>query len=277
LPCSNNFPLDNAYHAVISLFILQTERLTKTNGENKMFRRIIIFYGLTWFFLMLLGGVQQATGVVPAEIGLAQWGPGLAALLMLVIFRRDGFKITFFAKDTPHLRFLYAALIPLGVGLVIYLLKFLIPMQSTAVPGIFDNLPLTLLWIPLGAIGEEIGWRGYLHKKLDPHMRGLFSSLLVGILWMPIHVHFLAQGPVFLFFFALMIISYSIVIYALVQDTNFNVLLASIFHLAINLANLLVLDVIYETSFMMISSLVWMVVAAGVVFLKRDLFLSSKE
>ena len=242
-----------------------------------MFRRIIIFYVMAWFFLMLLGGVQQTTGVVPAEIGLAQWGPGIAALLMLVIFHRDGFKITFFAKGTPALLYLYAVLIPLGVGLVIYLLKFLIQIKSAEVPVIFENLPLTLLWIPLGAIGEEIGWRGYLHKKLDPHMRGLFSSLLVGLLWMPIHVHFLSQGPVFLFFFALMIMSYSVVIYALVQDTNFNVLLASIFHLAINLANLLVLDVIYETSFMMISSLVWVIVAAVIVFLKRDLFLSSKD
>ena len=150
-------------------------------------------------------------------------------------------------------------------------------MQSAAVPKIFDNLPLTLLWIPLGAIGEEIGWRGYLHKKLDPHMRGLFSSLLVGILWMPIHVHFLSQGPVFLFFFALTAISWSIVIYALVRDTNFDVLLASIFHMAINLASLFVLNVIYQTSFMMINSLVWVIVATVIVFLKRDLFLGSKD
>ena len=38
-----------------------------------------------------------------------------------------------------------------------------------------------VLWMPLGALGEELGWRGYLHKKLDPRIRGLFSSLLVGI------------------------------------------------------------------------------------------------
>ena len=242
-----------------------------------MFKRIVVFYVLTWFFLMLLGGVQQATGVVPAAIGLAQWGPGIAALLMLLIFRKDGFKITFFSKGTPARRYLYAFLIPLGVGLVVYLVRFLIPMKSTAAPGIFDNLSLTLLWIPLGALGEEIGWRGYLHKKLDARMRGLFSSLLVGILWMPIHVTFLTQGPVFLIFFALMIMSYSVVIYALVQDTNFNVLLAVVFHVAINLANLLFLDVIYQTSFMIINSLAWVIVAAVVVFLKRDLFLGSRN
>jgi len=131
--------------------------------------------------------------------------------------------------------------------------------------------------MPLGALGEELGWRGYLHKKLDPRMRGLFSSLLVGVLWMPIHVAFLGEGVVFLAFLILLIISYSVVIYALVQDTGFNVLLASIFHLAINLTNLLFLDVIYETSFMMVNSAVWTITAVIVVLLKKDVFFASQK
>jgi hypothetical protein len=56
---------------------------------------------------------------VPAEISLPQWGPGLAALLMLVLFRKDGHKIIFHAKGTPALRYLSAALIPAGAALVL--------------------------------------------------------------------------------------------------------------------------------------------------------------
>jgi membrane protease YdiL (CAAX protease family) len=242
-----------------------------------MFLRIGIFYVLTWFFLMLLGGVQQETGLLPAEIGLAQWGPGLAALLMLLIFRKDRHKIVFFSKETPVIRYLFAALIPVGVGLVVLLVSSLVPMESSATPAPYNSLLLFVLWMPLGALGEEFGWRGYLHKKLDPRMRGLLSSLLVGALWMPIHVHFLAEGPVFVFFLAVLIISYSVVIYALVQDTGFNVLLATIFHLSINFTNLLFLDVIYETPFMMVNGLVWAVVAAIVVLTKRDIFLRPKS
>jgi hypothetical protein len=89
---------------------------------------------------------------------------------------------------------------------------------------------------------------------------------------MPIHVTFLSRGPVFVFLLTVLIVSYSVVIYALVQDTSFSVLLASIFHLAINLSNLLFLDVIYETSFMMINALVWAAVAIVVVILRRNLF-----
>jgi len=241
-----------------------------------MFLRIGIFYVLTWFFLMLLGGLQQATGILPPEIGLAQWGPGIAALLMLVIFRKDGPKITFFSKGTPVLRYAYAALIPLGVSLVVFLIKSLMSIQhSPDYPTYGAFLPM-VLWMPFGAIGEELGWRGYLHKKLDPRMRGLWSSLMVGLLWMPIHVAFYSKGPVFLFFLALLIISYSVVIYALVQDTGFSVVLASIFHLFINVSNLLFLDVIYETPFMIMNALVWVVVAIVVVVRKKELFFATK-
>ncbi|MGZ9165401.1 MAG: CPBP family intramembrane glutamic endopeptidase [Anaerolineales bacterium] len=242
-----------------------------------MFLRISVFYVLTWLFLMLLGGIQQETGLLPAEIGLAQWGPGIAALLMLLIFRKDGHKIVFFSKDTTVLRYLFAALIPVGVGLIVLLISSLLPLGTSATRMAYDSLLLLILWAPFGALGEEIGWRGYLHKTLDTRMRGLFSSLLVGILWMPIHVHFFAQGPVFLFFLVLLIISYSVVIYALVQDTGFNVMLATIFHLSINLTNLLYLDVIYQTSFMMINGIVWVVVAAILILTKRDIFLTPKS
>ena len=68
-----------------------------------MYLRVGVFYVLTWFFLMMLGGIQQATGILPPQIGLPQWGPGIAALLMLVIFRKDGFKISFFSKETSVL------------------------------------------------------------------------------------------------------------------------------------------------------------------------------
>lgn len=241
-----------------------------------MFLRVAVFYILTWFFLILFGGIQQATGILPPQIGLAQLAPGVAALLMLVIFRRDNFRIKFLSKETPPVRYLLAALIPAGLGLVVFLIRSIIPMESSPLPDVYDNMLLVILWTPLGALGEELGWRGYLHKKLDTRMRGLASSVLVGLLWMPIHVTFLTQGPVFIFLLALWFISVSIVIYALVQDIGFSVLVATIFHLVINLINLLVLDVLYVTSYWVVNVIVWAIAAAVTIYLKRDVFLSSK-
>ncbi|HSV85708.1 MAG TPA: hypothetical protein VLH85_03980 [Levilinea sp.] len=96
-------------------------------------------------------------------------------------------------------------------------------------------------------------------------------------MWTPIHITFLAEGPVFVFFLALTIISYSIVIYALVQDTGFSVILAAILYLSINLTNLAFLDVIYETPFMMVNGIVWAAAAAIVLLMKRETFLAPKS
>ena len=73
-----------------------------------MFLRIGLFYVWTWFFLILLGGLQQATGILPPEVGLAQWGPGIAGLLMLWIFRKDNHRMVFFSKDIPAPHYLFA-------------------------------------------------------------------------------------------------------------------------------------------------------------------------
>jgi membrane protease YdiL (CAAX protease family) len=241
-----------------------------------MIIQIGVFYILTWIFLMVLGGLQQATGILPPQIGLAQWGPGLAALLTLVIFRKDGFKITFFTKETPTMRYLGAVLVPAGIGLLVFLIRSFVPLASSPAPDVFDQLLLVLIWTPLGALGEELGWRGYLHKKLDTKLSGLVSSLIVGLLWLPIHISFLSQGPVLLLFLAVWFVSLSIVIYGLVRDTGFSVLLAAIFHLTLNLVNLLIIDVYYNPTFWAINSLIWAIAAGIFVFSKKEFYLGKK-
>jgi hypothetical protein len=44
----------------------------KANEKMKTLVRVSLFYVFMWFFLMLLGGIQQETGLLPPEIGLAQ-------------------------------------------------------------------------------------------------------------------------------------------------------------------------------------------------------------
>jgi membrane protease YdiL (CAAX protease family) len=239
-----------------------------------MILRVVVFYLLTWLFLIVLGGLQQATGLLPAEIGLAQWGPGIAALCMFVLFHKDAHRLVLRAKGTPARRYLAAALLPFGLGLLVYLILAVLNIAKPAQQVVFQSLPIAVLWMPLGALGEELGWRGYLQKMLHPRLRGLYSSLLVGLLWMPIHVHFFSQGPLYLLLLAVLIPSYSIVLFAWMPGSGFEVLLASVFHLSINLTNLLFLDVIYSTTFMLVNALVWAAAAALFVLARRDLYLA---
>lgn len=242
-----------------------------------MLLRIGVFYVLAWVFLVVLGGIQQETGIPSPDISLPQWGPGIAALLMLLLFRKDRHTLIFFSKDTPPARYLAAALIPAGAALLVWLIASLLNIQPSGDPPVVVSLPLILLWTPLGALGEEIGWRGYLHKTLDPRMRGIVSSAIVGLLWMPIHLSFFGRGLVMVVLLFVLITAYSITIFALVHDRGFDILLATIVHLAINAGNLLFLDIIYETPLMAINASIWAILAAIIVMRTPSIFLASNH
>lgn len=242
-----------------------------------MWIRIGVFYVLAWVVLVVLGGIQQATGIPSPDISLPQWGPGIAALLMILLFRKDRHTMVFFSKDTTTVRYLAAALVPAGAALLVWLIASLLSIQPSGEPPAYASLPLLLLWMPFGALGEEIGWRGYLHKTLDSRMRGVVSSVIVGLLWTPIHLSFFGRGLAMVVLLFLLITAYSIVMFALVRDQGFNVLLATIFHLAINVGNLLFLDIIYETPLMVINASIWAILAAIVMMRHPSIFLNEKR
>lgn len=240
-----------------------------------MILRIGIFYVLTYFFLMLLGGTSQAVGI-PPEIGLAQWGPGIAGLLMLLLFRKDQFRMTFISSKTSLTRYLLVLVIPALAAAITYGITQIISFESTATGVTFASPLLALLLTPFGALGEEIGWRGYLHKRLDMRMTGFVSSIIVGLLWMLIHLQLLMNGFPFILFLIPLFISYTLVMYALLHDNEFSILAATLFHLSINYTNLLFLNWLNDTAFMAIYAGVWSIIAFVVVVMNRRAFFTRK-
>lgn len=235
--------------------------------------RVLVFYVLLLFFTMLIGGTQQAIGFDP-NISFAQFGPGLAALAMLVLFRKDKHSLNLSFKGIGGYDVLGAVAFPLGASLAILLLSRLL------LKGGDESLVITaplLLWMPFGAFGEELGWRGYLHPRLDRNVAGWLSCLIVGVLWMPFHMHLLQNGVVYVVFLTLLLVSYTVVLYVLMRRTNFNVWVAALFHLAINVTNLVYFQFMMQTGFMALSALVWGVLAAAIVFRRRELFWASAQ
>jgi membrane protease YdiL (CAAX protease family) len=170
----------------------------------------------------------------------------------------------------PLRGYLRAFLLPLGFGLLalLFVLVFL---------GDPQPLPLTATGLAMmiaGALGEEIGWRGYLHKRIAPHLNGLTSSLLVGVLWTPFHVQYFGGGALFMVFFGLGLVSLSIMAYAVLAEYEFNVLGATLFHLAINLSSALAAGLVlgFSLPFMIAYGTIAAVVAAVVVYVRREFF-----
>jgi membrane protease YdiL (CAAX protease family) len=205
---------------------------------------------------------------------LFQWAPGIAGLLTMLIFRkRDGVSITFFDPEMPLRQYLWAFLLPLSHGLLafVFALVFL---------GDPQGMQLTVTGVGLmlvGAVGEEIGWRGYLHKRVAPHLNGLASSVLVGLLWLLFHVQYYEGGLLFMTSLGLVYVSLSVMAYAALARYQFNVLGATLFHLAINLTAALVYGLVLSFSlpFAIAYGVIAVVIAAAVVLLRRDLFFAK--
>lgn len=245
----------------------------------KLTLRILIFTLLTAFFLVLLGGTVQGlvqSNVLPADtflIFLPQWAPGLAGLLLLLIFRKDGHRITFVDRTMPPVRYLWLILAPALAGLLAYTVALTVFAPFTGTP-ITATVLLAML---LGAFGEELGWRGYLQPRLLRQLNGFWAAVITGLLWTLIHIHIFTGGPLFVGVMALAFVAYSLMLHALLADAKYNLLGATVFHLAVNLVSTLSFSLLLDLNlgFAIVYTTATVLVAAVLVYLRRDLFFTA--
>jgi membrane protease YdiL (CAAX protease family) len=100
-----------------------------------------------------------------------------------------------------------------------------------------------LLSLVLGALvlGEELGWRGYALPRLQARHSGLVASLILGALWAAWHLINATIPGMSAYWnsfpaFALFVIPQTILFTWLANHTRASVLLAWLFHAAINAA-----------------------------------------
>ena len=155
-------------------------------------RRVLAFLGAALAVSTALSLPFAFGALPPASVGLAvplaQLSPLLAALL---VRRRGAPWWRALALAVPSWRALgVAALAAIAAFVAVPLARVLIGLGAGAPPSA-DALPLSsvLLAVPavlvmqsLFAIGEEAGWRGWLHGELRP--LGFWPmSLLIGAMW----------------------------------------------------------------------------------------------
>ena len=236
--------------------------------------RIVVFYGVTFVFTIILSTIQHASGIVDAgKIVLAQFGPGLATLTMLVLFRKDNTKITISFKGISFLKYLGVISIPVLVSMMLFLIysRFIRPLSLPAID--VASFAIILAGMLLGAYGEELGWRGYLQNLLDRRLNTLVAFILVGILWGLWHVGNYLNGPVYMLFFILSTIGYSGVMAWLILGTNYNVILACLFHFAVNAGFYVLKNALADTRLIAMNGLAWISIAAVIAWFNRKDFL----
>lgn len=202
---------------------------------------LVIAYGLTWplaagirvsLILPLLGLFAPLVGAV-VVLGSLDGRPGLKRLWLR------------FALRASHWRWLAVAVaLPLVLLVPVWLLERFAGSASD-----FALAPISLVSVVLAflIVGEEVGWRGFALPYLMAQRSALWSSLAVGVVWALWHLpNFLLAGfphkglPFSAFF--VLVVSYSILFTWLYLKTDGSLLVAVVFHAALNLFSLAGID-----------------------------------
>ncbi len=198
---------------------------------------IVIACGWTWPLAALIGRSM----VFPL---LALFGPCVAAVIVVYASRgRAGLAqlgSKFCLSRALVAWCILAVLLPLALLVPLWLLHAwwwgFIRFEMSA-------LSLLSLVVALLIVGEEVGWRGFLLAYLLQRYSPLTSSLLVGLVWavwhlpnflLPNYPHYGLPSAAF----AVMTLAFSVLFTWLYLNTAGSLLIAVIFHAALNLFSL---------------------------------------
>ena len=186
---------------------------------GRVWKKIAVFYGLTLLFSNVFNLLELHAGKMDAGNLLfvtgAMWSPGLAALATKRFF---GEPISELPWRWGGARYAWLAyLIPVAYALPVYLIVWLTPLgrflerdflTRTAAQFGWSNFPpaatlilFLVLTATLGlvgktsrALGEEIGWRGFLVPELNKVVGFTGVSLISGLMWAAYHFPVLLFG-----------------------------------------------------------------------------------
>ncbi len=184
---------------------------------------LIIAFSLAWILFLLpmaFGdpGTMQRQTITLVCWSAAMWAPGVAALIVTRFVLRKPLKTLGLGRLGEKRTYLWAWLLPIGLSILTGVfswmfspdkldLSFTLVRQSLAsAPGgsalpvglviaaqIASAFTLAPLFNTLFAIGEELGWRGFLLPYLLPGGQGR-AILLSGLIWGIWHAPAILQG-----------------------------------------------------------------------------------
>lgn len=193
----------------------------------------MVTYGLPGYQLPLFGLVGTMGPGVAAFLvaGLFEGRAGVRDLIRRLRVWRVGIRwygVAIFTRLLLSLTAFY------GYGL-------LTGQPLTGATVIWSSLLVTILVQVPNTLLEEIGWRGYAYPRLMPGRKALFVGLLFGVFHTAWHIPYWltasvtqAYGLAFLLLAALIVITMTVVFTWMWLNTKGSVLLAWLFHLAMN-------------------------------------------
>ena len=214
----------------------------------------LIAFAWTWSIALLMivapGWVDRNIGpVAPGNplFFLAVYGPSLAAILVTA-FTSGKAGVIALLRKLVRWRFnpvWYLAVlvgVPLLAVIAGHLGEYLMDIDPAphiaAIPGWIRILPIALILDP-GPLGEELGWRGFALPRMVRRWGAPVASVLLGVIWGVWHypvfrIPGMPQSALSFPVFVAGAIALSVLVAWLVVRTRGSVLIAVLFHLAVN-------------------------------------------
>src|SRR5205085_6434530 len=183
-----------------------------TEPAARVWKKIAVFYGLTLLFSNIFNAFVLHAGKLDAGNLLyvtgAMWSPAVAAFATKGMFGEPISQLPWRWGGNRYAWFAY--LIPLVYALPVYLVVWLTPLGGfldadflkrtadqfgwSAFPPAVTLILFLLLTASVGlvaktsrALGEEIGWRGFLVPELNKVVGFTGVSLISGLMWAAYH------------------------------------------------------------------------------------------
>jgi membrane protease YdiL (CAAX protease family) len=214
-----------------------------------------------------LAVLQQIINLDFEKIILPQLAPAIGFLVVVLIFKDLKFSVSFNFNSTIAIKTLIAFIFPFLLFGISFFIGKLAGMDVKITENLQSILPIMIIGILIGAVGEEIGWRGFLQPTLEKKHSILITSIIVGTIWGLWHIGHYKNGILFMTGFLFFTISASIIIAWLLRKTQFNIILAAVFHIAINLGFIVFFkNSLTDSKMMIVNGIVWLIPVIVVVF-----------
>jgi uncharacterized protein len=214
-------------HPLISFYVL-TYAVTWT-----LWAPLVVFRGqipgpLAFVLLVLGSNVPSVLGVL--FVAILRGRSGVVTLLRRLLHARIGLRW--------YLAVLALSMIaPLAIGVSI-LFGGATPVVGMTILGVLSFFLISIF--PGSALGEELGWRGFVLPRMQARHSALKASLIIGILWGSWHLPLWLTGneshPISLFVpFVIAVIASSVMYTWLYNNTGGSLFIVVLFHATSNL------------------------------------------